>query len=70
MALRFSDMAIALGDLKFGTGAIAAHLTLMTGIPHTRGMTARILDDEAKRDSSARAREGPTKKPPDWRSEG
>jgi hypothetical protein len=49
MALRFIDLAIAKGDLKFGYGAIAAHLEIMTGEEHTVGMVAGLLDREGKR---------------------
>jgi hypothetical protein len=58
LAQRFIDLAIAAGDLKFGYGAIAACLTIVTGEEHTRGMVAGLLDRDAERDSKARASQG------------
>jgi hypothetical protein len=54
IAERFIDLAHELGDLKFGYGAIAAHLTIVTGETHTVGMVAGLLDREARRQARAR----------------
>lgn len=68
LAHRWNAREIVRGNLKDWYDDLAVYLAVWTGHWHTRGMVARILDDEARRDS--RAREGPKERPPDGRSEG